>query len=173
MTYQPPPDPFTTANTGAADAPLNNTPGWYYNLQLASWPRRTIATLIDFAIPAFIANIPDDVGYVIAIVFILINSVFLQARTYQSLGKLITGIALVWPAFYRPENRSIASRPSYLRCLVRISLHILDSLCLVGFVRPLWDRKRQTFADSIAHTLVTRKPPTPSETAPAGSVDAG
>jgi len=38
---------------------------------------------------------------------------------------------------------------------VRDICHILDSLaCYIGFLFPLWDAKRQTFADKIIHTVV-------------------
>jgi hypothetical protein len=34
-------------------------------------------------------------------------------------------------------------------------VHLLDSLpCYIGFLWPLWDAKRQTFADKILSTVV-------------------
>jgi hypothetical protein len=42
---------------------------------------------------------------------------------------------------------------------VRQICHILDALpCYLGFLWPLWDRKCQTFADKIMHTLVVNQP---------------
>jgi hypothetical protein len=36
-------------------------------------------------------------------------------------------------------------------------LHILDALpCYLGFLWPLWDGKRQTFADKIVKSVVVR-----------------
>ena len=37
---------------------------------------------------------------------------------------------------------------------VRQLLHIVDSICYIGYLWPLWDRKRQTFADKILKTVV-------------------
>ena len=39
--------------------------------------------------------------------------------------------------------------------------HLLDAILLVGYLRPLWNPRRQTFADSIVGTLAvqTREPP--------------
>ena len=37
----------------------------------------------------------------------------------------------------------------------RFFLHIIDALpCYLGFLWPLWDAKRQTFADKVMGTLV-------------------
>ncbi len=42
---------------------------------------------------------------------------------------------------------------------VRAILHILDALpCLIGYLWPLWDSKRQTFADKIMGTVVIDQP---------------
>lgn len=40
--------------------------------------------------------------------------------------------------------------------LLRDVAHILDAILCVGFLWPLWDRKRQTFADEIMSTLSVR-----------------
>jgi hypothetical protein len=38
---------------------------------------------------------------------------------------------------------------------VRDLAHILDALpCYIGFLWPIWDSKRQTFADKIMNTVV-------------------
>ena len=43
------------------------------------------------------------------------------------------------------------------RALGRRLLHVLDSLvCYIGWLMPLWDAKRQTFADKMVHTVVVR-----------------
>jgi uncharacterized RDD family membrane protein YckC len=39
----------------------------------------------------------------------------------------------------------------------RYFVHILDALpCYLGFLWPLWDSKRQTFADKILSTVVVK-----------------
>ena len=42
---------------------------------------------------------------------------------------------------------------------VRQLAHIVDSLlCYLGYLWPLWDRKRQTFSDKIMSTVVINQP---------------
>ena len=41
---------------------------------------------------------------------------------------------------------------------VRLIAHIVDSIpCYIGYLWPLWDAKRQTFADKIMTTVVTEE----------------
>jgi uncharacterized RDD family membrane protein YckC len=35
---------------------------------------------------------------------------------------------------------------------------VLDGFCYVGYLWPLWDDKRQTFADKILGTVVVERP---------------
>ena len=43
------------------------------------------------------------------------------------------------------------------RSFLRQVAHILDALpCYLGYLWPLWDSKRQTFADKIMTTVVVR-----------------
>ena len=44
--------------------------------------------------------------------------------------------------------------------IVRYFAHILDSItCLIGYLFPLWDEKRQTFADKVMKTVVLKDQP--------------
>ena len=81
------------------------------------------------------------------------NSVFMQSRTGQSLGKVLLGLQLVWPVRDADHGR-LAAYPPPWRCAVRVPLHALDLMLFIGFLRPLWHRRHQTFADSITKTLV-------------------
>jgi len=41
--------------------------------------------------------------------------------------------------------------------IARYILHILDAIpCYLGFLWPLWDAKKQTFADKILKTVVVK-----------------
>jgi hypothetical protein len=51
--------------------------------------------------------------------------------------------------------------PGVLRCIACFFCHALDLICFIGFLAPLYDRKNQTFADKICHTLVGLVPPVP------------
>jgi uncharacterized RDD family membrane protein YckC len=142
----------------------------------ASWGKRVAAMLID-QIPTYVGLIIFCVGYVLWIVSIaqssgstvdltggavpmivgtvvllagmvwtIYNRWFVAGRTGQSLGKRITRIRLVG----EPTNAPIGPMNAFLRDLV----HILDGAAYVGYLWPLWDEKKQTFADKIMRTVV-------------------
>jgi uncharacterized RDD family membrane protein YckC len=77
------------------------------------------------------------------------NTCLRQGRTGQSVGKGIVGTRLVSASTGQPIGGGLA--------FVRYLCHILDALpCYVGFLWPLWDRQRQTFADKIVGTYVVK-----------------
>ena len=46
--------------------------------------------------------------------------------------------------------------------VVRAIAHFVDGLiCYIGYLFPLWDKKRQTLADKIMHTVVINVPKKP------------
>ncbi|MBF6331051.1 RDD family protein [Nocardia transvalensis] len=74
---------------------------------------------------------------------------FLEGRTGQTPGKKVVGIRLVREADGQPLGFGMA--------LVRRICHILDTVpCYLGWLWPLWDDKRQTFADKILNTIVVK-----------------
>ena len=74
---------------------------------------------------------------------------YLQGNTGQSVGKRVIGLRTVREADGRPVGGGAG--------FGRAFLHVLDFLpCGVGFLLPLWDRKRQTIADKIMGTIVIR-----------------
>lgn len=90
--------------------------------------------------------------YVLMLIATLMNVCFLQGRTGQSLGKRVLNIYLVSEQTGRPLGP--------FRCFVRQLAHFLDSICCyVGFLWPLWDSKRQTFADKVMSCIVTTVKP--------------
>jgi uncharacterized RDD family membrane protein YckC len=46
-----------------------------------------------------------------------------------------------------------------VNAFLRDLLHILDGAAYIGYLWPLWDAKRQTFADMIMKTVVVDHPP--------------
>jgi uncharacterized RDD family membrane protein YckC len=92
------------------------------------------------------------VAYAASFVFGFWNQVWRQGRTGSSLGKSAVRIKVVSESTGQP----IGAGMMFLRALC----HILDALpCYVGFLWPLWDQKRQTFADKIMSTVVVPLPP--------------
>ena len=91
-------------------------------------------------------------GFIFAIAFEIWNVFVRQGTTGYSLGKGVVGIKLVKEATGRPIGGGWA--------FLREILHVVDSaLIYLGWLWPLWDRKRQTFADKIAETVVIVQPP--------------
>jgi uncharacterized RDD family membrane protein YckC len=79
--------------------------------------------------------------------FSIWNQIFRQGRTGASLGKSWMKITVV----SEQDGRPIGALMTFVRQLV----HQLDGLaCYVGYLWPLWDDKRQTFADKIMSTVV-------------------
>lgn len=78
------------------------------------------------------------------------NRAFRQGRTGQSMGKRVMGIRLVDEATGQPIGAGMA--------FVRDLAHTLDGAAYVGYLWPLWDDKRQTFADKILSTVVVEVP---------------
>lgn len=131
-----------------------------------SWPVRALSGLVDYGIPTVIFYVfywPFGSGTygmggnqgllimlaVIAAVlcFQVWNSAWRQGRTGQSLGKRLTKTWLVDEQTGQPLG--------FGRAFARLLGHLLDSaMCYVGWLFPLWDRKRQTIADKLVDSVV-------------------
>jgi uncharacterized RDD family membrane protein YckC len=69
-----------------------------------------------------------------------------QGRTGSSVGKTLLRIRVVDATTHEPIG--------FGRSVIRQLTHALDVITLgVGFLWPLWDRKRQTFADKLVSTV--------------------
>ena len=109
---------------------------------------------------------PAVVWMIIGFVLMLIafgwqwyNRWLIAGRTGQSMGKRALGTKLVAEVNGQP----IGAVNAFLRDL----LHLLDGVACIGYLRPLWDMKRQTFSDTIMKTVVVdhparSEPPQPS-----------
>lgn len=71
-----------------------------------------------------------------------------QGRTGRSLGKSAAGIRLV-----RQQDGGTAGTGT---ALLRDVAHIADGPLYLGFLWPLWDPERQTFADKMVSTVVIK-----------------
>jgi uncharacterized RDD family membrane protein YckC len=73
-----------------------------------------------------------------------------QGRTGQTIGMKVVGIRLV----RERDGRYIG----FWMALVRTLAHFFDSFFFdLGYLWPLWDKKRQTFADKLCRTIVIRE----------------
>jgi len=153
--------------TPAAGGYVADPPGYYMGRTLANWPQRVGAYLIDnliASIPAFLAVIlfsgtqpgenPSAGAGLVAFLLYLVslgiwiyNRAILAGRTGQSWGKQVLNLRLVRMADGQPMGGGMA--------FVRDLAHIVDALpCYIGYLFPLWDARRQTFADKIMSTVV-------------------
>jgi uncharacterized RDD family membrane protein YckC len=123
----------------------------------ANWGQRAGAYLIDWA-PIIALEIIGAL-FIRAAFFVYLlcllaalgwwiyNRVFQAGQTGQSLGKRAVHLRLISESTGAPIGPGMA--------FVRDICHILDSLaCYIGWLFPIWDAKRQTFADKIVSTVV-------------------
>jgi uncharacterized RDD family membrane protein YckC len=99
----------------------------------------------DFESPA-IAMIIGLSVMLASMIWVAYNRWMIGGSTGQSFGKRVIKIKLIGEA----SNAPIGPRNACIRDLV----HILDALTVVGYLWPLWDDKRQTFADKIMNSIV-------------------
>jgi uncharacterized RDD family membrane protein YckC len=121
----------------------------------ANWGQRVGAYLIDWA-PIIVLELIAGISRVpiLSILFALAslawwiyNRCIQAGRTGQSLGKKTLHLRLISENTGEPIGAGMA--------FARDICHILDSLaCYIGWLFPLWDAKRQTFADKIISTVV-------------------
>jgi Mce-associated membrane protein len=87
----------------------------------------------------------------VAFLLMLVNRLLLPTVTGWSLGRAVCGIAVV--------GRD-GEAPGPWRLLLRDLAHLLDTASLlVGWLWPLWDSSRRTFADMLLGTEVQRVEP--------------
>lgn len=131
---------------------------------LATWPTRVVSYLVDAVVPSVIAGglvtigaLADSTGLLVVLAlvaslaqlaFVVWNSGYRQGRTGQSIGKRIAGTTLVGVTDAQPIG--------FVPAVARQLLHVLDGILFIGYLRPLWDEKRQTFADTIMGSVVVR-----------------
>lgn len=121
----------------------------------ANWGQRAGSNLID-AIPVAILVITGAATHNVAILLLFdlvalvasgYNRWYLAGTTGQSWGKKALNLKLVSDSTGAPIGAGLA--------FARDICHILDSLaCFIGWLFPIWDAKRQTFADKILSTVV-------------------
>lgn len=157
----PPPPPYPPPPPGSQSQPA----GWA-GPPLASWGERAGAFLVDAAVPlvilvgglvvaAAMSALSDALwvlvlllAYGASFAFVVWNLVQ-QGSTGQTIGKRTLGIRLLREADGRPVGAGLS--------IGRYLLHVVDQIpCYVGYLWPLWDRKRQTFADKIVGTVVVK-----------------
>ncbi|SIS10915.1 RDD family protein [Williamsia sterculiae] len=126
------------------------------------WWRRGCASIIDNAL-TLIIYVPVWIGHalhvgqpwstamysillVADVAFWVWNSLIRQGRSGSSLGKQWCDIQIVDTDTGQPIGA--------IGCLYRTLVHFVDNIALgLGWLWPLWGRRRRTFADMIARTI--------------------
>jgi uncharacterized RDD family membrane protein YckC len=137
--------------------------------QLAEWGSRAGGTIIDglviagpsivlFIIAAMLVGAGGGAAAIGVIFYLLALALEFglglwvchqEGTTGQSIGKRQMGIRLVSAQTGQPIGFGMA----FLRRLA----HFLDTmLCYIGYLWPLWDERKQTFADKVCNTIVVR-----------------
>lgn len=146
------------AQPGYGQAPYGQTPYGYAPpaSNYANWGLRVASALIDYIVLGVIGSIlisahATALGLIVdlaGLVWALYNA-YQGGATGQSFGKKTVGTRLVREDNGQPIGGGLG--------IGRYFLHILDALpCYLGYLWPLWDSKRQTFADKILHSVVIK-----------------
>lgn len=134
--------------------------------QLASWGSRVGAFLLDFGIYLALIVLAFVLGTVVGVVSETLGAIvvalgylgaigflfwqfWVQGETGQTIGKKKVGIRLLREQDGQPIGGGLS--------IGRYFVHFLDAIpCYVGYLWPLWDDKKQTFADKVLKTVVVR-----------------
>jgi hypothetical protein len=156
--YGQPPYGGPQPGYGQAPPQLYGQPGYGYqpmapSYSYASWGKRVGAWALDFLVPWAIALIClrifialGIIVYLAAVVWTFYN-IFQGGKTGSRWGQKIVGIRMLKEATGQPTGGGFA--------IGRAFVHILDGIpCYLGYLWPLWDAKKQTFADKIMGTVI-------------------
>ncbi|WP_156689344.1 RDD family protein, partial [Mycobacterium sp. Marseille-P9652] len=97
--------------------------------------------------PSVIGQLLQWLSNLVGLAYLVWNYGYRQGTTGSSLGKSVMKIKVVSEVTGQPIGFGMS--------VVRQIAHFVDAIvCFIGFLFPLWDSKRQTFADKIMTTVV-------------------
>ncbi|MEW2071482.1 RDD family protein [Streptomyces sp. NPDC007346] len=138
-------------------------PGYGSMPELAHWGLRAGGLLIDGIViggPYLVlvgigSAMGDAAGGIVVLLGVLLViglsfwQLYQEGTTGQTIGKKAVGIRVLREADGRPLGFGMA--------FVRRLAHFLDSIaCYIGWLWPLWDEKKQTFADKVCSSVVVK-----------------
>ncbi len=150
---------MTAVLDATPDAPADDTTA---TAPLASWPARAGAFAVDvllgvavIATMALLALTAPQRGWLwwvlvgagaLTFLVMAVNRLLLPTITGWSLGRALFGIAV---------RKRDGTAVGVVRLVLRDVVHLLDTAALfIGWLWPLWDRRRRTFADLLLRTEV-------------------
>lgn len=124
--------------------------------ELAGFGARFQSAFVDWLGPSLIASLVQitinvTLGQLLAVAALgwALYNAYLQGSTGQSVGKKRVGLRLLREGDGQVLGGGLG--------IGRYFLHIVDALPLyLGFLWPLWDSKKQTFADKIVKSVVIK-----------------
>lgn len=157
--YGYPQAPGVPPQQGYGYPPQGYQQGYGAQPPYANWGWRFLGTLVDglvFLVPYVLVLIGSAQKLAalsilggLVLLGLAIWQLIMEGRTGQTIGKKAVGIRLVKEATGQPLGVGMA--------FVRRIAHFLDSVaCYLGWLWPLWDAKRQTFADKVCSSIVIR-----------------
>ncbi|MDQ3385721.1 MAG: RDD family protein [Actinomycetota bacterium] len=143
--------PYQQGGAPYGQPPYSQSGGWQ-GPPLAGWGLRAAGYLIDalisFAIQVVFGLIDAGLGQIAGLA-VAIWFGYLTGTTGQTPGRKAVGITVLREA----DGQHLGAGAG----IGRLFLHILDALpLLLGFFWPIWDRKKQTFADKIIGSVVVK-----------------
>jgi uncharacterized RDD family membrane protein YckC len=152
------PGPGEPGGYGAPPPASYGAPGAYGGPPagaLADYGARLIAGAVDYLAPTVVVyillaiSVPlGRLGQLVGLAYVLYSK-YLEGQTGQGFGKQVAKTRLVGELTGQPVGAGLA--------IGRYFVHIIDGIpCLLGFLWPLWDAKKQTFADKILKTVVVK-----------------
>jgi uncharacterized RDD family membrane protein YckC len=155
--YQPPP-PGQPGVPGHGVMPANAYASW--GQRFAAYLLNALPGIAIYIVGFILAGILGLIADVLGGLMILVTVLAAVAATFyiyfldgqsQSPGKAIMGIRVINEQTGQPIGGGMG--------IGRVFVHIVDSIpCYIGWLFPLWDAKRQTFADKILNTVVVPGP---------------
>ena len=148
--YGAPPPGYGAPQPGYGPPGYAPAAGYY-----ANWLQRAGAYLIDGIPPGILIIIGVAIHNAAVLLLFLLaalavtgyNRWYLAGTTGQSWGKKVLNLKLISEDTGQPIGTGMA--------FLRDICHVVDSItCYIGWLFPLWDAKRQTFADKIVSTVV-------------------
>ena len=158
--------PYGAPNAGYGAPSPYGAPGGYQpnpyapsGPVLATWGRRALGGLIDFVAPGIVvsmiiglifadrtSSVANLLSTVLTLGFWCYNTGYRLATTGYSFGHKIAQVRVVMA--------DSGQTPTVNTAVLRAVCHLLVSwACLIGWLFPLWDAKKQTFADKITKTV--------------------
>lgn len=167
----PPPPSYSSYGTGpAAAGPTPSSVAWT-GPPLADWATRVVAALIDvglglggLVVVLIVGAILGQIAGVLGALIWALGYIALFAYSYlalgywvgltgQTIGKRTMGIRIV-----KMDDGGLLGPAGGIG---RQFLHIIDGFCFIGYLFPLWDPLKQTFADKIIRTVAITVPKQP------------